>query len=130
MSDTTTTTLNPAYPAYLDSLGLVRGVTAEVRDGGVVITAAARPTRIECAALLTEDGQVVSLPRPARHHDVIQHMTRQGFTPEAIARSEQGFTTDTLRFVRRKPALRIAWKADQLIKETAPAHGLFSEDVW
>lgn len=90
-----------------------------------------RPTRIECAALLTEDGQVISLPRPARHHDIIQHMTKEGFTPEAIARSEQGFSTDTLRFVRRSPALWIAKKAGQLFRgEPQHPSRLFSEDVW
>jgi len=90
-----------------------------------------RPSRIECAALRTEDGQVFSLPRPARHMDIIMHMAREGFMPDAIAKCEQGFTTDTLPFVRRPPALRIADRAGQLIREaTAPAHGLFSEDVW
>lgn len=89
-----------------------------------------RPTRIECAALRTEEGIVVSLPRPARHHNVIHHMTKDGYTPEAIARCEQGFTTDTLPFLRRKPALRIAQRAGQIIRETAPYHGLFSEDLW
>lgn len=89
-----------------------------------------RPTRIECAALLTEDGRVFSLPRPARHHDVIRHMTQEGVTAAEIARSEQGFTTDTMPFVRRLPAMRIARKANQLIK--APIHPqlLFSEDLW
>lgn len=89
----------------------------------------ARPTRIECAALLTENGDIFSLPRPARHHDVIQHMVQRGFTEQQIALSEQGFTTDTLPFVRRPPAKRIAFKAGQLLKETHPTQ-LFSEDVW
>lgn len=88
-----------------------------------------RPTRIECAALMTMDGQIFSLPRPARHWDVIEYMIKQGVTEEQIARAEQGFTTDTLPFVRRRPAKRIAFKAGQLIKETHPTE-LFSEDVW
>lgn len=88
-----------------------------------------RPTRIECAALLTEADEVISLPRPARHHDVVLHMVKSGYTEEQIARSEQGFTTDTLDFVRRPPAKRIAARAGQLLRETHPIE-LFSEDLW
>ena len=90
-----------------------------------------RPSRIVNAALLTDDGQVISLPRPARHHDVIAHMTKRGFTLEQIARSEQGFTTDTLPFVRRQPAMRIARDNGQLLrKDTFHLKQLFSEDLW
>lgn len=89
-----------------------------------------RPTRIENAALLTEDGRVASLPRPARHHDVIAQMTRDGCTSDYIARCEQGFTTDTIPFVRRAPAKRIAEKGGQLIGEPIHARELFSEDLW
>lgn len=88
-----------------------------------------RPTRIECAAIRTEDGAIHSLPRPARHHDIIQDMVRRGVTERHIAEAEQGFTTDTMPFVRRQSAKRIAYKAGQLLKETHPMQ-LFSEDVW
>lgn len=86
--------------------------------------------RIARAAILTKDRTMISLVRPARHHDVIRYMTLLGYTPAMIARSEQGFATDTGRFVGRAAALRIARKAGQL--KTPPTHPgeLFSEDVW
>jgi hypothetical protein len=50
---------------------------------------------------------------------------------ELILPDQQGFVTECGTWARRKPALRIAQKAGQLVREpTAPAHGLFSEDVW
>lgn len=89
-----------------------------------------RPSRVVAAALLTVDGKIFSVPAPGRHHDVIRHMREQGVSVEAIARSEQGFTTDTYPFIRRQPALRVAERAGQILK--APIHPkmLFSEDLW
>ena len=91
-----------------------------------------RPTRITSAALRLTDGRVVTLPPPARHHDIIAHVLRSPeYGPDDHLTAEQGFATDTLPFVRRPPALRIAAKAGQLTKDPiAPMHGLFSEDVW
>lgn len=84
-----------------------------------------RSMRIAAAACRMEDGTIHTLPPPARHHDIIQ---RSGirFTPD-----QQGFVTECGAWARRKPALRIAERAGQLIREpTAPAHGLYSEDLW
>jgi hypothetical protein len=84
-----------------------------------------REGRIAAAAVRTEDGTLYSLPPPARHHDVMRHFHVMA-TPD-----QQGFVTSTGLWARRKPALRIAQRNGQLIREpTAPAHGLFSEDVW
>ena len=87
-------------------------------------------TRIERAAILTKGMTIVSLVRPARHLDVIHYMTSLGLSPSVIAQSQQGFTTDTGRFVTRSRALKIARRAGQL--KAAPTHPdeLFSEDVW
>lgn len=82
------------------------------------------------AAALFLNGKAHSLPKPARHHDVIGHMSRDGVSVEDISGAEQGFITSDGQFVRRKPALRIAQNAGQIIRSTAPAHGLFSEDIW
>lgn len=79
-------------------------------------------------AAVYKDGIIYSMPRPARHHNVLHAMIASGVDDRG---SEQGFVTTLSRFVRRKPALRIADKAGQLKSEpTAPYHGLFSEDVW
>lgn len=93
---------------------------AEDQEGGL---------RIDCAAIRLAEGIVVTMPRPARHHTIIHVMTGLGFRqPHA---DEQGFMLNDGRFAWRRPALNIARRAGQLIREpTAPAHGLFSEDVW
>lgn len=97
-------------------------------------TPESKPLRVECAAILWTDrdrkvGHIYSVQRPGRHHDVIRVMAEAGL-PTPIT-GEQGFLLNDGRFVRRKAALRIARQAEQLIREpTAPAHGLFSEDVW
>lgn len=86
--------------------------------------------RVECAAIRADDGVIYSLPRPARHHDVIQHAREKGYTG-LVSGDRQGFLLSDGRFAWRRPALHVATRAEQLIrKPTAPAHGLFSEDVW
>lgn len=74
-----------------------------------------------------KDGIVYSMPRPARHHSVAHAMHHKGIDPLG---AEEGFVTSAGRWVRRKPALELARRAKQILRETAPAHGLFSEDVW
>jgi hypothetical protein len=86
------------------------------------------PPRIAAAAIC-QGGVIYQLPPPARHHDVIRHMTQDlGIAPPVIG--EQGFVTSDGRFVCRLFALRIAREAGQVERSGAPAHGLFSEDVW
>lgn len=43
---------------------------------------------------------------------------------------EQGFLTNTGRFVRREPAMRIATEAGQLKGEPMNARRLHTEDLW
>jgi hypothetical protein len=101
----------------------VRRVTGTYGPGGQ--SREEREGRIAAAAVRMEDGTLYSLPPPARHHDVMHHFKVMA-TPD-----QQGFITSTGLWARRKPALRIAQRNGQLIREpTAPAHGLFSEDVW
>lgn len=83
-----------------------------------------RHGRIAAAAIRTDDGTIYTLPPPARHHTIMQQF---GLMPTA---DQQGFVTDEGQWARRMPALRIARAAGQIIRETAPGHGLFSEDVW
>jgi hypothetical protein len=73
-------------------------------------------------------GEVTSLPRPARHHNVLHLLASQvGRETESW---EQGFVTSSGRFVDREEAFRIAVAAKQIIKKHPPAEILFSEDVW
>lgn len=71
---------------------------------------------------------VYSLPAPARHHELIRKLAREGH--EIPIQGEQGFLLSDGRFATRYTALEIARSAGQLLKETAPQHRLFSEDVW
>lgn len=75
-------------------------------------------------------AEVVALPAPARHYDLIRKLDAEGSSPDRIAASKQGFYTNHGWFVSRHSALQIAREAGQIIRETAPDHGLFSEDVW
>lgn len=76
-----------------------------------------------------DSGDIRWLPAPARHHDVIQMLVKEGH-PTPI-RGTQGFVLEGGKFVMRRAALHIAEEAGQLRgKPIAPGHGLFSEDVW
>ncbi len=88
--------------------------------------------RIGCAALRLDGGEVVSLPRPARHHDIIRFLIDRCDTPEAIAHAAQGFMTECGSFVGREGALYIAERAEQISRKTGGlgCHQLFSEDLW
>ena len=88
---------------------------------------------VAAAIYVIPTEETVTLPPPARHHTLIHKMAEEGYkTPIGGYDYEQGFITDTGKFVRRKPAMRIAIKAGQTTRDqmTAPAHGLFSEDLW
>lgn len=87
---------------------------------------------IVSAALQLADGSaIVSLPRPARHHNIISSMTAQGYALEQICSCEQGFLTDAGLFVDRKSAWAIALAAGQIAANVTDCPGmLFSEDVW
>lgn len=89
-----------------------------------------KPTQIIDAALLTKDGRVISLPRPARHHNIIRYMASNGYSPTDIAQCEQGFTTNTRPFVGRVLAMQIAREYNQLLDADNKASFLTSEDVW
>jgi len=84
---------------------------------------------VVAAAIRIEHGPVLSLPRPARHHDIIRALDASGFPFEQ--HWEQGFLLSDGRFARRKPARIVAIAAGQF-KPDATHHGelLFSEDLW
>lgn len=86
------------------------------------------PERVVAAAVLFR-GLTFSVPAPGRHHNVVHKMVGELGLAQT-GEWEQGFLTSRGRFVRRKPALRMAREAGQILRETAPNSGLFSEDVW
>jgi hypothetical protein len=75
-------------------------------------------------------GMIFTIPPPARHHDIVHMMHNLGIPQDQTI--EQGFLTDTGKFVRRKPACMIAEHAGQLEgrTKTGPSDTLFSEDLW
>jgi hypothetical protein len=89
---------------------------------------------IETAAIF-HDGKVWTLPRPARHIDVMQHIWKELHYKTdddkliVIGFETQGFVTSAGRFVRREPAARIAKQAKQIIALKWPPK-LYSEDLW
>lgn len=87
--------------------------------------------RIIGAAIQHADGEVYSLPPPARHHDVIRLMGAR-FNDRREEGHEQGFITSSGAFVDRKSAWVLAERAGQLLPRapTGPPGTLFSEDVW
>ncbi|MFA5898823.1 MAG: hypothetical protein WC829_06885 [Hyphomicrobium sp.] len=83
--------------------------------------------RVVAAAILF-DGIICVLPPPARHHTIL-HAIHALVPDRIIGPKEQGFVTDTGRFVGREEAAVIAVRAEQI---EVPQYGrdLFSEDLW
>ena len=79
-------------------------------------------------AAIFYNGVIYSVPRPGRHHTVIRMMDADGFPTEAM--KNQGFVTNTGRFVDRYEGARIARAAGQIVREPTPPDMLTSEDVW
>jgi len=88
-------------------------------------------TRILQVAIRTEDGLIHTLPRPARHGDLINPLFWLNGDPNG---GEHGFLLDDGSFVDRTQAWPIAEAAGQISptarKREAPYLHLFSEDVW
>ena len=83
-----------------------------------------RHGRIAAAAVKDDTGEVYSLPPPFRHHEIMHHFK------VLAAPSPPGLITAQGERTGRKRALRIARAANQIIRETFPSQGLFSENVW
>jgi hypothetical protein len=84
-------------------------------------------TKIVCVAIKSEvDGTIISIPRPARHHDVIRLMVQLKY-PRPI-KGEQGFLTNAGEFVNRIEAKDIAFSSGQITSSIA--FTLTSEDLW
>lgn len=83
--------------------------------------------RITGVAILTQDGDLWSLPKPHRHHHVY---SLAAFAGADLEPGTQGFTTSLGRFVGRESAASIAATAGQIIRKTGTLYDLYSEDVW
>jgi hypothetical protein len=81
------------------------------------------------AAAVQWDGVTYSLPRPARHGQIL-HSLEDVLSADKLPYVTQGFITSEGRFVNRVQALQIAHQARQIIKKTGGDRDLFSEDVW
>ena len=80
------------------------------------------------AAAIMQRGKLYTLPAPARHADVIRVIAAETDQPVT---GDQGFITDSGRFVGRRQAFRIATEASQPLRNIACAPGmLFSEHLW
>lgn len=84
---------------------------------------------VVAAAILTDTGEIFSVPKPGRHHNVIALIRAAG---KNFRHEDQGFLLRNGSFARRKSALVCAIRAGQLPKDGGkwPTHGLFSEDLW
>jgi len=87
------------------------------------------PARVVAAAVVADDGSVVSLPPPARHHTIILHMVNTIGWPWPIT-GEQGFILSNGNYVDRVMARQCAEANGQLLIGAAAHRELFSEDVW
>lgn len=84
--------------------------------------------RITGVAIVRKDGSVFSLPAPNRHHHCIHALAELG-EPMPVSPREQGFVTNTGRYVDRKTAMELAEVAGQVNFETKGGD-LYSEDLW
>ncbi len=85
--------------------------------------------KIVCAAIVDNTGKVWTLPKPARHYQIIKHMRDSGYTGSVNGPDQQGFLLNNGIFCRRKAALGIAISADQIITDKVPTT-LTTEDLW
>lgn len=84
------------------------------------------------AAAVQYDGVTFSLPRPARHGQVL-HCIEDILPENSLPHVCQGFLTSEGRFVNRVQAKHLAHMAKQpQIRPENERHGrdLFSEDLW
>lgn len=83
--------------------------------------------QIKQAAIKDASGNIHTLPRPARHYNIMHDMRVRGIDdrPNEV----QGFITEDDEFVDRKFAAEIALEAGQCVELMASPR-LYSEDLW
>jgi hypothetical protein len=72
---------------------------------------------------------IVTAPPPARHHTLLHPMATHGLRVHPL---DQGFLTNSGRYVERHEALQIALASGQPMIDHPSRHQrlLFSEDLW
>ncbi len=83
------------------------------------------------SAAIKINNLILSLPKPARHHNIIHEYNSYDLNPSL--ESEEGFLTDDGDFLRRVSAMRHVLIHDQLMirgKDGYRGQELFSEDLW
>ncbi len=85
---------------------------------------------IKAAAVRDTDGKVWSLPRPARHNDVLRKLRAEGAQTDELDPDMQGFLTGSGAFTRRTPAYVIATKAGQILGGQIQTPQLSTDDLW
>lgn len=86
------------------------------------------PERIVAAAVHAY-GATWSLPRPARHHNVLWAIDGAGLDATAPGPEAQGFLTSEGRFVGRREAAKMAVDAGQLAERICGEEGKDIRDV-
>lgn len=81
---------------------------------------------------IQHDGKIYSKPAPYRHHHILHEMAkrRHGVIVSSIAAGQQGFYTNEREFIDRREGKLVARKSGQNLRDTGPAHVLFTEDMW
>ena len=82
---------------------------------------------IGVAIMKKSTGEVISLPAPNRHADVIYSLPRGTWKHSEY---EQGFINEDNIFLTRRQARLVAVYNNQLIERAGNLSELFSEDVW
>lgn len=106
-----------------------RGPMADTQEAAIMGWSNGIPLHVVSVAVRTDDGLIHTLPRPARHHDVV-HLLAEAFDHPSRNTDEQGFLLSSGRFCRRKPAKIVAEEAGQLLPRASTLPELYSEDVW
>ena len=78
------------------------------------------------AAAINAGGLIASMPRPARHGDVLRSL-HEMLEGRQVAPGVQGFIANDGRFLDRVTAAMVAFEAGQLSELKGE---LFSEDLW
>lgn len=82
------------------------------------------------AAAVQYDGMTFSLPRPARHGQVLQCL-EYTLDEMQLAHACQGFLTSEGRFVNRIQAKQLGYRSGQeLVRDDLHPRDAFSEDFW
>lgn len=78
---------------------------------------------------IMHEGEMISLPKPARHHHVIRKIADSGGKTPVCG--EQGFITEDGKFLNRFDGLEIAKNNNQILDlSDIRANRLFSENLW